>query len=227
MIRSLFLDLDDTILDFHKAEDIAIRKAFLSLGITPSEEIIARYKEINHEHWLMLEQGILTRDEVVVQRFKKLFKEMHRMIDAEIAAKAYEYELSKCHDYMPGAEDTIKQQLFGKYDLYLASNGTPFVQHKRLSEAGLYPYFKQVFVSEEIGYNKPDVMYFKTCFARIDNFDPDTCMMVGDSLSSDIQGGINAEIKTCLVSPSPVASTIQPDYTIAYLKDLPALLETL
>ena len=227
MIRSLFLDLDDTILDFHKAEDIAIRKAFLSLGIQPTEETIARYKVINHEHWLQLEKGILTRDEVVVKRFEQLFAEIHKNIDPNKAAKAYEVELSKCHDYMPGAEDTVKHKLYGKYDLYLASNGTPFVQHERLKGAELYPYFKDIFVSEEIGYNKPDPMYFRKCFARIENFDPASCLMVGDSLSSDIQGGINAGIKTCLVHPNGPTTDSRPDYTIAYLRDLPALLENL
>jgi 2-haloacid dehalogenase len=117
--------------------------------------------------------------------------------------------------------------LFGKYRLFLASNGTASVQHGRMTSADLYPYFEQAFVSQEIGHNKPSQAYFDACFARIPGFEKEKCLMVGDSLTSDILGGINAGIKTVWVNPEgkQAPEHIRPDYQIKSLAELPGLLE--
>ena len=226
-IEILLLDLDDTILDFQKAEHIAIRKAISEAGVEPTDEICALYSRINKMHWEMLERGELTRGEVLVNRFGMLFEELGHDVDKTAVARNYERLLGIGHWYLPGAEETVKQILFGRYRLFLVSNGTASVQHGRMTSADLYPYFEQAFVSQEIGHNKPSKAYFEACFARIPGFDREKCLMVGDSLTSDILGGINAGIKTCWVNPrgKTAPEHIRPDYEIAALAQLPELLE--
>ena len=228
MIEFLFLDLDDTILDFHKAERIAISKTIREFGVEPTEEVLERYHVINKWHWEQLELGKLTRPEVLTNRFDVLFREFGVAVDAAVCAKVYEKNLSIGHWFLPGAEEAV-DLLSRKYRLFLASNGTAVVQKGRMTSANLYRFFEQVFVSQEIGHNKPSRAYFDDCFARIPDFDPQKAMIVGDSLSSDIQGGINAGIKTVWVNPTHAENKtdIHPDYEIEALHQLPAILETL
>ena len=227
MIEFLLLDLDDTILDFHKAERIALSKTIRDFGVEPSEQVLNRYHRINKWHWEQLELGVMTRDQVLVGRFAQLFEELGMEVDAAACMKQYEHNLSIGHYFLPGAEEAVKR-LKEKYRLFLVSNGTATVQHSRLTSAGLYPYFEQVFISQEIGYNKPDKAYFDRCFERIPGFAPEKALMVGDSLTSDIKGGINAGLKTVWVNPAHKdCGSIRPDYEIEGLSQLEALLEEL
>ena len=225
MIEFLFLDLDDTILDFHKAERIALSKTIRDFGVEPTEEVLHRYHLINKWHWEQLELGKLTRAEVLQNRFGVLFSELGLSVDAAACAKAYEKNLSIGHYFLPGAEEAV-DALSKKYRLFLASNGTAVVQKGRMTSANLYRFFETVFVSQEIGHNKPSKEYFEACFARIPGFDREKAVMVGDSLSSDIRGGINAGIKTVWVNPDRLdCGDIRPDYEIASISQLETLLE--
>ena len=226
MIEILFLDLDDTILDFHKAERLAIAKTLTAFDLEPTEEILNRYHDINLMHWQMLERGELTRPQVLTGRFRMLFEELGRQVDAQAVAKVYERNLGIGHYFLPGALEAV-QTLQKGYRLFLASNGTATVQHSRLTSAGLYPYFEKVFVSQELGYNKPAKEFFRACAAQIPGFAPEKALMVGDSLSSDILGGINAGLPTCWVNPrhKPHPENITPDYQIEALSQLPELLQ--
>ena len=226
MIKFLFLDLDDTILDFHKAERIAISKTIRDFGVEPTEEVLQRYHLINKWHWEQLELGCMTREEVLVGRFSMLFREKGIAVDAVAVARDYEKNLSIGHYFLPGAEEAV-EDLSKKYRLFLASNGTASVQKGRMTSANLYRFFEKVFVSQEIGHNKPSKAYFDGCFAQIPEFDLAKAMIVGDSLSSDILGGINAGIRTCWVNPTHAAAKagITPDFEIEALYQLPALLE--
>ena len=227
MIEFLFLDLDDTILDFHKAERIALSKTISQFGLEPNEEVLHRYHLINKAHWEMLERGELTRAEVLTRRFGVLFAEYGLDVDVQVCAKTYERNLSIGHYFLPGAEEAV-DRLSKKYRLFLASNGTAVVQKGRMTSANLYRFFEKVFVSQEIGHNKPSKAYFDACFAQIPGFDPARAMIVGDSLTSDIAGGINAGIRTCWVNPQhlPCPDHIHPDHEIEYLSQLEALLDT-
>ena len=224
----LFLDLDDTILDFHKAERLAISRTFRSFGLEPTEQVLERYHVINRQHWERLERGELTRDQVLTGRFQMLFEELGIPAQPQAVAKGYEHNLGLGHYFLPGAKEAL-DALRGKYRLFLASNGTASVQHSRLTSAGLYPYFEKVFVSQEIGFNKPSREYFDTCFAQIPAFDPEKAIMVGDSLTSDILGGSRAGMKTCWINPDhlPPRADIPADYQLERLAQLEALLETL
>lgn len=226
MIEYLFLDLDDTILDFQKAEHIAIRKTIADFGVDPTDEVCALYSRINKAHWEALERKELVREQVLVGRFAVLFETLGVTVDAESCARRYEDNLSQGHYFLPGAEEALLQ-LSQKYKLYLTSNGTAKVQAGRLKSANISHYFREIFVSQELGANKPELAYFQACFARIPGIDKAKTMIVGDSLTSDILGGLNAGLWTCWVNPDhkPSREDIRPHYEIEGLSQLQALLE--
>lgn len=228
MIEFLFLDLDDTILDFHKAERIAISKTFRDFGIEPTGEVLARYSQINKACWHKLELGEWTREQVLVRRFEVLFAEHNIVCDGTQVARAYEKNLAIGHYFLPGAEEAV-DALSKKYRLFLASNGTASVQQGRMTSANLYRFFEKVFVSQELGANKPAKEFFQRATAQIPGYDPQKALMVGDSLTSDILGGINAGMKTCWVNPKhlPADPAITADYEIEALSQLESLLEKL
>ena len=205
MIDTVFFDLDNTIFDFNKAEHIALAKTLEELGIPPSEETCARYSVINLAQWKLLEKGVITRREVKLRRFRLLFEELGVPAAPEEAAARYESLLGIGHYFMDGAEELL-QTLYGNYRLYLVTNGTAAVQKGRLESAQLQKYFEDIFISEEIGFNKPDIRYFESCFSRIPSFSRETSVIVGDSLTSDIQGGINAGIRTVWFHPESCRS---------------------
>lgn len=228
MIKFLLIDLDDTILDFHKAERIGLENTFRHYDVDPTEETIDLYLQINAAHWRALEQGKMTRKQVNEGRFTELFRQLGREVDGAQCAAYYLHQLSLTHDYLPGAEEAVAE-LSKKYRLFVASNGSASVQGPRMANSGLNAYIEQTFVSEALGENKPSKAYFDICFSRIADFDPEKAIMVGDSLTSDIQGGINAGIRTCWFNPAGKVNTtsIRPDYEIRALSELDALLQIL
>ena len=223
---TVLLDVDDTLLDFHKAEAIALAKTLTTMGVDPKPETLSRYSEINARQWELLEEGVITRDVVLTRRFELLFEELGLVRSGAEARDIYEGNLAIGHYFMPGAE-ALLEALYGKYDLYIVSNGTAVVQEGRIKSAGIARYFEEIFISEEVGYDKPSREFFQRCFARMPGFDPAAAIIVGDSLTSDIRGGLNAGIKTCWFNPKgkEPRPDIKPDYEIPSLGALPALLE--
>ena len=229
MIKNVFLDLDDTILDFQKGERIAIIRTFAKMGIEPSEATVNRYIEINLNCWHALERGEMTRDQVLIGRFEMLFSEMGLDLSAVEAQEIYEDLLSKEHDFLPGGKELLDEfKESGKYRLYMATNGIPTVQKPRIEGSGVGDYFEKIFISEEIGFAKPDRRFFEACFKQIEDLKKEETIIVGDSLSSDIQGGINSAILTCHFNPldKPYKS-IKPDYKIKNLSELIPLLDNI
>ena len=179
MIKYVFLDIDDTLLDFGKAEAAAIKKTFDRIGVPSSPEVIALYSRINDEHWAMLERGELTREQVLVKRFDALFAELGiKNVPSEMAQASYEYLLGIGHYFVDGAPELL-QALKDKYELYIVSNGTASVQDSRLESAGIAPYFKDIFISERLGADKPTKKFFDIVFSRIEGFERDKAVIVG------------------------------------------------
>ncbi len=228
MIKNILFDMDDTILDFQAAEHDAIRATFAELGLTPTDEICARYSEINKLHWQMLERGEMLRQDVQRRRFEVLFAEYGIKISGDVAQSVYAIHLAKGAKYIEGAEE-ILTELSAKYDLYIASNGNIEIQKPRIEKSGLQKYFKNIFISGEVGYDKPRIEFFDGCFKEMECKDKDKTIIIGDSLTSDIQGGINAGITTCHFAPkgNGVYTSIKPDHTVKSLFEIPALLEKL
>ena len=225
MVEFLFLDLDDTVLDFGATERKSIARLLRTVGVEPTEEIIHRYHVINLEHWRRLERGEITRDQIS-HRFDVLFEELGAAVSTPECEQMYRQFLSEGDDVLPGAAEALAQ-LQGKYRLFAASNSTVAVQTGRLARTGLGKYFEQLFLSEELGAYKPDPEFFRRAFARIEGFDHSRALMVGDSLTSDIRGGINAGIATCWINPKgrPCPEHIRPDYQIENLSELLPLLQ--
>ena len=228
MIKTVFLDLDDTIFDFRASEAKALSETLRSLGVLPTADTLSLYHRINKSQWERLERGEATRDEILVRRFEILFDALGVSISAREAQKIYEHNLSLEYIYIDGAEELL-ENLAGKYRLYLASNGTAKVQDSRILRSGIAKYFDGIFISQRVGYDKPSREFFEHCFKEIDNFSKDEAIIVGDSLSSDILGGINAGIRTCRYNPGgkPSNSNIIPDYEIKKHSELPSLLENI
>lgn len=228
MIEFVFLDLDATILDFLKAESVALGKVLAREGIEATERTVARYSEINDYHWKLLEVGKLTREEVKFKRFQVFFDEMRIKTDVEAARKFYEEQLAIGHYFMPGAVELL-EALHGKYRLFIMSNGSIAAQNGRIASANIAHYFEKIFLSEKVGYNKPQKEFFDACFAQIKGFDPEKAIILGDSLSSDILGGINAGIATCWFNSlnHPPSPAIIPDYEIKKLAEFVPLLQSI
>lgn len=226
MIHTILLDLDDTLLDFQKAERAALVKTLTELNIEPKEETLARYSVLNLAQWRLLEKGELSRDEVKLRRYRLLFEEIGADCSAQKAAELYEGYLGIGHYFIDGAEELL-DVLSMDYSLYLVTNGTACVQEGRIESAGIAGYFKGIYISEKIGFNKPSKEFFDHCFAQIPDFEKEEAVIVGDSLTSDIQGGKNAGVKTIWFNPtqSVNASPIRPDYEIMTLQELPILIK--
>ncbi len=230
MIRNILFDLDETLFDFSKAERIAIMKTLSHLGVDAEESFVSVYSKINDSMWKLLEKGQIERSELKVRRFALFLEAIGVEADARQAAEFYENALSQGHYYIDGAENVV----FGlkdRYNLYLVSNGTYKVQTGRLSGASITPCFKKIFISEQIGANKPSKEFFDVCFSQIPEFDRCESVIVGDSLTSDIQGGINAGIKTIWYDRkglgSEVYNDIVPDYRITDIRQLPDLIDNM
>lgn len=229
MIEFVFLDIDDTVFDFGYAEAEALRAVLRPHGIMPTDDEIHLFSEINDAHWKRLESGQLTRDEVRVGRFQVFFDTVG--ITGASAPRTNEQFMQAVTRYTrfhKGAKellDALKQR--GKR-LFVASNATASVQYKRLRDAGIIDCFEAIFLSEEIGSQKPQREFFDRCFSKISSFDPSRAIILGDSLSSDILGGINGGIMTCWFNPKgkPRRADITPDFEISSLSqflDLPCM----
>lgn len=225
MIRNVLFDLDDTLFDFHKAEKIALTKTLVHFGIDPTEETLALYSTINAAHWKRLELGEISREEVKVGRYRELFKTIGVECDPVKATAYYESMLAIGHYFMPGAPELL-EELYGKYRLYIVSNGTAKVQEGRIGSSEIAKYMDGIFISQILGANKPDKQFFDICFAEIPDFSLSETVIIGDSLSSDIKGGISAGITTVWFNPKGIEndSDIKPDYTIKELSEVPGLL---
>lgn len=215
MIEKIMIDIDDTVLDFHLSESIALKKTLASLGLSATDEIVATYSAINDSQWKALERGEIERSVLLYRRFDILFERLGVEISGHEAQKRYEKALGGESHYLPGAEDMLKE-LSTKFELYAASNGTSVVQRPRIASAGLDRYFKEIFISEEIGYNKPAREFFDICLERMGSPSRASVMILGDSLTSDVLGGINAGIRTCHFAPkgNTAYSAVVPEFSV-------------
>lgn len=200
----LLFDADNTVLDFDDAEENALRISFEQNGLLFDESVLSVYKKNNLFMWEQFELGLATKDEVLSKRFFLTFEELGLNVSSEVAtevSRLYEQKLHEGFAVIPHATDVLQKLQSDGYRLFIVSNGVLSIQNARMFGSGLEKYFENRFISEQVGTPKPQKAFFDYCFASISNFDKSKALIIGDSLTSDMQGGINAGIATCWFNP--------------------------
>jgi 2-haloacid dehalogenase len=226
-IKVLLWDIDGTLLDFKAAEKVAIRKCFdiFELGAC-SDEMLKTYGVINKGYWERLERGEVTKKEVLEGRFHDFFAAYGLPVDKAAQVNAqYQKSLGDTIVFYENGLELVKE-LKGKILQYAVTNGTKVAQDRKLNNSGLIHIFDDIFISEEIGVEKPGIGFFEKVFQVIGQYDPSEVLIVGDSLTSDIRGGNNAGILTCWFNPDGKEKDVDVhvDYEISNLGQLRELL---
>ena len=225
----LLFDLDHTLLDFDAAEDVALSHLLKEEGVEDIQAYKDYYVPMNKTLWKDLELKKITKQELVNTRFAKLFAHFGIEKDGAYLAERYQFFLSKQGQIFPGVEDLLKKLKHQGYELYAATNGITYIQTGRLEQSGISPFFKEIFISEQLHTQKPDAAFYEKIGARISNFDKHHALMIGDSLTADIQGGNNAGIDTIWYNPHHLENKTQaqPTYEVDSYQALLELLDKL
>lgn len=216
---AILWDLDDTLLDFPYSQRYALKKCFQGIGLEITREQIDSYSRINDDYWKRLELGEITREELLTGRFATLFQQYGiGGVDVEAFHKAYEEALGSVFSFRDDGLSIVRR-FQGKILQYVITNGISSVARSKIRISGLEKVMDGVFISEEIGYPKPRKEFFDHCLERIPEKDKSKILIVGDSLTSDIKGGVQAGIPTCWYRPEDRANDTpwKPDYEISDL----------
>jgi len=221
----LLFDLDDTILNFESSEHFALERTLVKTGIDFQPNHLAIYEPINRKCWDDFEAGILPQAKINETRFSRFLKALDLpATNAKEIGDYYLEQLSEKAVFMEGA-DTLLNATFEKYQLGIVTNGLKQVQRPKLAKNNLMHYFKIIVVSDEIGVSKPNTDFFDYAFTKM-NFPPkEKVLIIGDSLNSDVKGGINYGIDTCWYNPNKKENKkgIIPTYEITNLNELSQL----
>ena len=225
MLKAVLMDIDDTLLDFGKCAEQAMRIGFSEWGLPYDDSTYATFTRINDGLWLMIERGELTTQQLFEFRWNRIFEALGIQADGAAFEKRFLDLLCETAIPVDGA-DEVCRYLKRKYILCAASNAFHDQQLNRLEMAGLLPYFDHVFVSESLGYRKPEKAFFDACRAFLPDVAADECMMIGDSLTADITGGKNAGMKTIWYNHThrPVPERCEADQIVDSLLKLKNLL---
>ncbi len=223
-IKAIFFDVDNTLLDFNKCAVYAIEQAFNDCGLKFDKSYADVFFRINKGLWLDIEKKVITFEELQQIRFNKVFSALGIEYDGTVTEKRFRYHLKDAHFAVDNAKEIVSY-LASKYELYVASNAVYFQQLRRLESAGMLKYFKQVFVSETVGYQKPTKEFFLKCFESLGGILPEQTVMIGDSLSADIDGAVNFGMKSIWFNfeRKPVPCDLKADKVIdnhLQLKDI-------
>lgn len=219
----LLFDIDNTLLDFDKAEYTALGKIFKHYHIADNPENRAIYSRENKALWRLHESGQMTRQELLSTRFVNAFRALNKELPTDGLSLDLEYEsyLAQGHDLVPHAKELLDDLRQKEIEMYIVSNGTSKVSRPRIVESGIASYFREIFISEEVGAHKPSLEFFNYVFQHIEQAHQKDFAIVGDSLTTDMAGGQKAGIQTIWYNPNHLsATTIQPDYQIADLLEV-------
>ena len=214
--KFLLFDLDHTLLDFDTAEDVALTQLLKEEGVEDIQAYKDYYVPMNKALWKDLELKKITKAELINTRFAKLFAHFGIEKDGVYLAERYQFYLSQQGQLFYGAMELLDSLIDRGYELYAATNGITYIQTGRLEQSGIAPFFKEIFISEQLHTQKPDAAFYEKIGALIPNFDKNQTLMIGDSLSADIQGGNNAGIDTIWYNPHHLEnkSLAQPTYEV-------------
>lgn len=219
--KYILWDIDDTLIDFKKSEKAALRQCFQTYGIELSDEDIMAYSKINHQYWHSLEKGEVEKQYLLVQRFHDFGQYLDKTLDAVAINDAYQLALGQ-HAVMYEYGYDLCKEIQGQCYQCAVTNGTEVAQIKKLTLTGLLPLFDDIFISDVVGYEKPNILFFDHCFANIKDFKKEEAIIIGDSLTSDIQGANNAGIACCYFDHNRVEvdGSLRIDYIIHDLSEL-------
>lgn len=226
---TILFDADNTLLDFYKDEKQALIKALTHFGVPTTKENLKIYSEINQGMWKQLEKGEITKPELKRTRFKKFFDAIGFECNEEplTVNEYYLGLLGEGGNTLPGAVETVKELFEKGYALHIVTNGVAATQAKRLTRSGLLPYFKEVFVSETIGCQKPKKEYFDAVLEKISEKDKSKILVIGDSLTSDIKGAMNAGLFCVWLNhgTDELTEEYKPDIIIGDIKEVTEIIE--
>lgn len=222
----LLLDADNTLFDFDAANRAAFDAVCHTFAIPDNEETFALYERCNNEMWEAFNRGEVTKDFLVVQRFRNFLAAMALDREAEACNALHLTTLGESARLLPYAHE-VCCRLSRTHRLYLVTNAVAGVQKARLSASTIAPYITAAFISEEVGCAKPSAAYFDYVLAHIDGITRENCLVVGDSLSSDIRGANNAGLPCCWYNPKGLAKPddLRVDYQITDLRQLESIVE--
>lgn len=227
MIKVILWDIDGTLLDFKAAEREAIIQCFAKFHMgSCTQEQLARYSALNHSYWQRLERGEITKERLLVERFEEFFSQ--EGYDPALAARfnhQYQLELGETICFRDRGYELV-DSLRGQVKQYAVTNGTKIAQDRKLEKSGLIRLFDGVFISEVVGAEKPNPLFFERVFNSIGRYDRGEVLIVGDSLTSDMKGGLNAGILTCWYNPKgeEVPEGMALDYVISDLNQVKDIL---
>jgi len=227
MYKIVLIDLDNTLLNFDKAEIEAFKKIVRDYNIVYDAKLYKKYKKINEEYWLNFEKGFISKEKLVIERFKKTFENIKTNIDYEVLNSKFLNYLSEIIFYEDNCLE-ILEYLQKKYEIIIVTNGVISVQNKRLKISGIDKYIDGVVYSEEAGFNKPRVEYFNFVFKKynLSSFKKEDLIIIGDSLGSDIQGANNMKIDCIWYNnkKSTINYDLNINYIITSLEDIKSIL---
>ena len=218
----VLFDADNTLLNFDAAENKALAETLVNYGIEPDAETVQTYREINSELWKQLEKGQIRREKLMSERFTRFLKAIDAAGNGAEMNRFYLEQLSTHPDLMSANVLDVLKELSEVATLAIVTNGFDRVQSRRVQESGLLNYIEDVFVSEKLDSEKPNRKIFDAALRSLGVENREHVLMVGDSLSSDIQGGINAGLDTCWYNPNHAENPgkVIPTYEIASLEEL-------
>ncbi len=197
--KTILIDVDDTLLDFQKSQNESIKKAYKQFNVDINEEMLNEYKLINKKLWEDFELNKIATKQIFETRFNILNKKYNLNCDGGNIEKLFREYLNESYYFIEGALEFILK-IKDDYTLAIVTNGKKITQETRLKLSGLDKYFKYIFISEDLGYKKPEKEFFEIVATTIPNFKKEETIIIGDSLTSDIQGGFNFKIDTCFFS---------------------------
>ncbi len=220
----LLFDADDTLFDYPLAETKALRSTFEQFGQVYRSEYLRIYQVFNRQVWGEFERGETSAAELRLKRFHMLFQETGIPLDPQEFSLRFLENLAQGCDLLPGAVEVLKA-VSSHQHIGLVTNGLKEVQRTRLELSAIRSYFEKIFISDEMGVAKPAAGFFEAVFREIGNPPKSEVLIVGDSLSSDMQGGINYGIDTCWFNPGGKTTELPVTYTINRLDQLPDILQ--
>ena len=224
----LLFDLDHTLLDFDRAEDLALTYLLEEAGVASRDLKVYKdhYIPMNRSMWEDLNHGLITKPELLRTRFSRLFEYFGQEVDGSHLAGRYQHFLSQQGQELPQAHGFLSNVKDRGHKIYAATNGVSYIQRGRLQASSILPFFDDIFISDEVGAHKPSTDFFEKISDQVNDFHPDSALMIGDSLTADIQGGNNAGIDSIWFNPKGLGNETPaiPTYQVKNYQEILTIL---